>query len=268
MSLSLIATTYNQPADLDLYLRCLREQTRSDFEVVIADDGSTAETRAVVDRHRAEWAGSRLLHVWHEDTGYRKARIVNEAVRQSRGDWLIFTDSDHLVDPRFVADHASQQAPRSLFMGRRVDLSPGFSNWVRQNPDQLFGWEFRIRALASRSRNTQRSVRIDSAAFAKLLKLDQVPDLLGSNFSIDRKLLFEVNGFNEANEHYWGEDGDLYARVSHVGGQIRGRKNFAIQLHLWHALRAPKPDAEQAYQRALTDPSYQVCENGIQPRNR
>lgn len=265
---SLICTTYNQPIDLDLYLQCLRRQTATGFQIVIADDGSADDTRIVINRHRTEWAGDRLVHAWHEDVGYRKAKIVNDAVRLSRGDWLIFTDSDHLVEPHFVQDHFSQRTKRSIFMGRRVDLGQEVSEWIRLNPEKLFTWEFRLRVLHSAwsetpSRNVHRSIRIANSALSKLLRCQKVPDLLGSNFSIDRDLLFEVNGFNEESEHYWGEDGDLFSRVSHVGARIHGRKNYAVQLHLWHPLRQPKPNAEAAYHAMLEDRSYRECARGL-----
>ncbi len=270
---SLIATTYNQPVDLDLYLTSLSRQTIADFQIVIADDGSDARSQEVVARHRDVWARERLLHVWHEDSGYRKAMIVNEGVRQSTGEWLIFTDSDHLVHPRFVEDHLSQRAARTLFMGRRVDLGRGISEWVRQHPKKIFTREFWLRVLISGwsstpSHNPQRALRIANHSLAHFLKLDHVPNLLGSNFSMDRALFYEVNGFNEENEHYWGEDGDLFARVSHVGATIRGRKNFAVQLHLWHVLRSPLPDAEKAYREMLSDVSYRTCAQGLQSRSR
>ncbi len=264
-SVSLIATTYNQPADLDLYLRSLKQQTYAAFEIVIADDGSGEETRRVIAHHQREWAGPRLKHVWHEDQGYRKAKIVNEAVRQSSGQWLVFTDSDHLVHPQFVADHVSQRGTNRLFMGRRVDLTQPVSDWIRKNPVRLFKPGFYLRILSVRGAN--RTLRIAWTPLARALGAFRVPDLLGSNFSIARDLLFRVNGFDESNEHYWGEDGDLYARVSHVGAEIYGRKMFAVQLHLWHPLRKPKPDAEVGYRNRLADPHYQFCKIGLQVKS-
>jgi glycosyltransferase involved in cell wall biosynthesis len=265
---SLIATTYNQPGDLDLYLESLRQQSVPGFQIVIADDGSAHETRQVIERHKETWAGDRLVHVWHEDKGYRKAKIVNQAVRVSAGKWLIFTDSDLIVERQFVRDHVSQRAARSMFMGRRVDLGPGISDWIRANPKKLFSLEFKMRVLASGwgdepSRNAHRLIRIGNSHLASALGCQRVPDLLGSNFSIDRDLIFEVNGFNEASEHYWGEDGDLYSRLCHVNARIHGRKNFAVQLHLWHMPRQPKPEAERAYQSLLADSSYRVCARGL-----
>ncbi len=267
-AISVIATTYNQPADLDLYLRSLARQTYREFELLIADDGSGPETKAVIDRHR-DFFGDRLVHVWHEDAGYRKTKILNLAIRKAKGSFFVFTDSDLIVHPDFLKDHASARQPRGLFMGRRIDLSADFSDWVRANPAHLFSPVFYARlvwdAWIQRStRNLNRAFRISSPQVARWLGMDRVPDLLGSNFSIERGLLLELNGFNEALEHYWGEDGDLFVRARNAGAQIAGRKSFAVQFHLWHAFRKPKPDAEAWYRELQTRTDYVRCERGLE----
>ena len=47
--ISVIVTTYNREDALDAVLRSLARQSDRDFEVVVADDGSTAATAAVID---------------------------------------------------------------------------------------------------------------------------------------------------------------------------------------------------------------------------
>lgn len=267
MSASILATTYNQPKDLELYLLSLKNQTNPGFEIVIADDGSGPETKAVIESFRPHF-GARLKHVWHEDQGYRKTKILNKAIAASAGAWLIFTDSDLIVHPRFIADHLRQAAPRKLFMGRRVDLSPAVSEWVRKNPHEIFDSEFYLRTFmdslrAKGTRNVNRGFRIANPVVSKVLGMHRVPDLLGSNFSISRSLLEELNGFNESLEHYWGEDGDLFVRARNAGATIEGRKSYAVQFHLWHALRQPKPDAETWYRNLLQNKNYVRCENGL-----
>lgn len=271
MRASLIATTYNQPKDLDLYLRTVAAQAdvrNDDWELVLADDGSGAETRAVIEAHRAVFVarGISVRHVWHEDEGYRKCKILNAAVREARGQWLIFTDSDLVLHPQFVSDHLSLEARGRVVMGRRVDLGPAASDWVRAHPKELWSARFRARVLASAwdqppSRNVQRAIR--APRLARAVGGHRVPDLLGSNFSIDRELLERVNGFDESSIHYWGEDGDLFVRLRNVGAEILGRKYFAVQLHLWHKMRQPQPDAQAAYQRKLADRAYVRCEQGL-----
>jgi glycosyltransferase involved in cell wall biosynthesis len=267
---TVIATTYNQSVDLDLYLHSLRSQTDDAFEILIADDGSGEETAEVIRRHQTEFFGDdRLRRVWHADVGYRKAKILNRAVHSARTDWLVFTDSDLVLHPQFIADHLRYRAPNRIFMGRRVDLGEGVSGWIRSHRERLFSPEFYRRILRSGfeekgpTTGYRRSIRIASDSLARMIGAFRVPDLLGSNFSIDRDLLFRVNGFDEAREHYWGEDGDLFVRVRNSGAEIIGRKNFAVQFHLWHARRQPKPDAEVEYAQALLDVAYRTCPVGL-----
>ena len=84
-SLSVVATTYNWPAALDRVLDSLAGQTLPDFEIVVADDGSGPETRALVDGWRGR-LGERLKHVWQEDQGFRAGRVRNLGARAATGD--------------------------------------------------------------------------------------------------------------------------------------------------------------------------------------
>lgn len=268
MKVSLIATTYNQPQDLELYLSTVAAQTTQEFEVVVADDGSGEATRRVVDKFANGPLKGRFIHAWHSDDGYRKGKILNEAIRRAQGEWIVFTDSDLLLHPRFIADHVSRASAQGLFMGRRVELGPRVSDWVRKHVDRLGSPEFYARVVMSdwrgETRNANRSFRIASEGLAHFLKYDQVPDLLGSNFSIHRSLLERLNGFDEAREHYWGEDGDLFVRARNAGADISGRKSFAVQWHLWHERRSPPPKAEEDYQRRVREDFTTVsCERGL-----
>ena len=63
-TVSVVVATYNWPAALDACLHALRRQTEVPLEIIVADDGSGPDTRAVGERHQA--AGPCLQHhVWH-----------------------------------------------------------------------------------------------------------------------------------------------------------------------------------------------------------
>ena len=83
MYISVIVTTYNWPKALKLVLEALSHQDASRFEVVIADDGSTAETRRMIGQFMQN-AAIPITHVWHEDTGFRAAKITNKAVAAAK----------------------------------------------------------------------------------------------------------------------------------------------------------------------------------------
>jgi hypothetical protein len=79
MRLSVIVSTYNQPAWLEKVLRGYAAQTHADFELLVADDGSGPETAEVL-RRAADRTALNLRHVWHEDRGYRRSVVLNRAI--------------------------------------------------------------------------------------------------------------------------------------------------------------------------------------------
>src|SRR4051812_13580812 len=89
-SVSVIVTSYNQASTLKLLFASLERQTYRDFEVVIADDGSSDGTAALCTEQRnfpIQW-------VTQEDQGYRKSKILNQALRHAKANYLIFVDGD------------------------------------------------------------------------------------------------------------------------------------------------------------------------------
>jgi GT2 family glycosyltransferase len=239
------------------------------FDVHIADDGSGAETKAKIES-LAPLFPHGIEHHWHADEGYRKAKINNDVFRKlSDYSVVILVDGDTIAHHRFIEDHLSRHKnrPRLLFMGRRIDLSPNLSSSLSEENITAFNRGLPLSLLASvlarETKNLSRAFRITSPILQKLLRRNRVKDLLGSNFSISRELLFEVNGYDEAYQAYWGEDGDLFVRVRNAGAEIEGLKSFAIQYHLYHPRLEPKKEHEALYQERLRDNSYRRCKMGI-----
>ena len=106
MKLSLIITTYNSEEWLKKVLLGYAVQTESDFEILIADDGSTSKTKELVASFQGKFK-YRLIHVWQEDNGFRKPEILNKAILKSNSDYLLFTDGDCIPKKDFVATHVA-----------------------------------------------------------------------------------------------------------------------------------------------------------------
>lgn len=119
MRLSVIVSTYNHPRALNLVLAGLLRQTRPADEILIADDGSGAETRALIESWSARLP---LRHVWHPDEGFRKCRILNRAIDAARGDYLVFFDGDCIPSAWCLAVHAQRAAPQRYVSGGKVLL--------------------------------------------------------------------------------------------------------------------------------------------------
>ena len=108
MKLSVIITTYNSEDWLRKVLIGYSVQTETDFELVIADDGSTIKTKQVIESFSSKFKYP-ILHVWQEDNGFRKSEILNKAILKANADYLLFTDGDCIPRNDFVTTHLQHQ---------------------------------------------------------------------------------------------------------------------------------------------------------------
>ena len=89
--ISVIVSTYNRPDALSLVLQSLNQQTDTNFEIIVADDGSKNDTKQLVGSFKSI-GFQPLTHVCHEDTGFRLAAIRNLAATYCTGEYFIFLD--------------------------------------------------------------------------------------------------------------------------------------------------------------------------------
>jgi glycosyltransferase involved in cell wall biosynthesis len=239
-ALSLITAVYNKPESLRLVLAAASRQSFTDFELIVADDGSGPAIADVVAEARLSHQFP-IIHLWHEDRGWRKNTILNHAVRVSRADHLVFIDGDCLPSRHFLLDHWNERAERKILMGRRVETSERWSRLlvledVESGAFEKLGWEEAWDGLRGRSLRVEDGIRIPSR-FLRLLLLRNVRGMLGSNFSVARRDLLAINGFDELyNGPGCGEDSDIQYRMSLLGVSGKSLRNLAIQYHIWHPL--------------------------------
>src|SRR3546814_13812264 len=109
-----------------MVLGSLAQQRRgrqcADYEVIVADDGSGAETAALIARLQAAYPVP-LLHAWQPDTGLRLAQSSNNAVLQATGDYVIFMDGDCLVTADFILTHSRLAESGKFVAGARARKS-------------------------------------------------------------------------------------------------------------------------------------------------
>jgi len=105
-SISVIIPTYNRAALLPRSIESILAQTFQDFEIVVADDGSTDDTGSVLASY-----GDRLRVVPCEHRGVAAAR--NAAVAAARGTYVAFHDSDDVAWENRLAVQHEHLAPRS-----------------------------------------------------------------------------------------------------------------------------------------------------------
>ncbi len=249
-SASVIVGTCNDADILESSLAAFSVQGFRNFELVIADDGSSQNYGPILK----EWAPRiqhGIQHVTHEKRGFRKARILNRAIHISRFDTLIFIDMDCLPHHDFVRNHMLYSAPRTAIIGRRAhvrrDMIPPTSRILERGlglnlPSLLRLW------LRGKARV------VEHGFVSPIFYESSNHSLQGSNFSVHRSDVIAVNGFNENFEGWGKEDMELGVRLEFSGVKIRNLRNKVIEYHLVHE-RLPQgnPESDRIFEQTLAN---------------
>lgn len=257
-TVAFLISTYNWPEALRLCLAAVLRQTRMPDEIVIADDGSGPQTRALVEETAAA-SPVPLRHIWHEDRGFRKTIVLNKAIAAVESDYILQIDGDVVPDRHFVADHL-ELAERGCFVcGSRVKLPEDVTRRI------LARGRFRINPLelppsfvlnSFRSRLLRRFL---AERYAR--KIDH---LRGCNMAFWRDDLLRVNGYNEDLLQWGHEDGEIAFRLHFAGVRKKALKMGGNVYHLYH------PESSRAGEQRHLDELERVkrehlawCEHGI-----
>ena len=233
--ISVIVTTYRREDALAAVLRSLSKQTDRDFEVLVADDGSGPATADLVDTWKSE-LGHPLMHVWHEDRGFRAAEIRNRAIVASHGDYCVFLDGDCIVRPDFVAVHRRLAEPGWFVTGNRVLLSPTLTERVLREGLVPERWGFGKWFAERRRGGVNRLTALLHLPLGPLRRLRQRAwrGARSCNLAIWRADLERVDGY-DADYSGWGkEDSDIIVRLLHAGVRRKDGVFATGVLHLWH----------------------------------
>jgi glycosyltransferase involved in cell wall biosynthesis len=253
MRLSVIVSTYNKPHFLERVLWGYAVQTDRDFELVVADDGSGPETAELVRQVRAE-SKMDIVHVWHEDRGFRKTEILNRAIVASRGDYLLFTDGDCIPRRDVVEVHRALARPGRYLAGGYLKLPAGVSERITVE-DVTSGRVSELRWLWAQGwRPGRRALRlVRSPKLAALF--DRITPTAahfhGNNASTWRDAILRVNGF-EGKMGYGGLDRALGYRLENAGVRGIQIRHRAVALHLHHDRPYRHPEVVRA-NRAILD---------------
>jgi len=233
--ISVVVTTYNRPDALGAVLRGLAAQTDRGFEVLVADDGSSDDTRALVER-LARQVPVPVAHVWQEDRGFRAGAARNRAAARARGEYLIFLDGDCVPRPPFVARHRALAEAGWMVAGNRILLSEPFTREVLAAGTPIHGWTLAQWRQARARGAINRLLPLRTLPLGPLRKLGRRrwQRVRTCNLGVWAGDFRAVNGFDEDFEGWGHEDADLAVRLINRGV---GRKEGAFAtgvLHLWH----------------------------------
>jgi glycosyltransferase involved in cell wall biosynthesis len=255
MTASLVVSTYNWKEALALTLRTAAAQRVLPGEVIVADDGSAADTADLV-RAVAQGFPVPLRHVWQDDRGFRLAQIRNRAIAAARHPYIIQVDGDLLLHPRFVQDHLAVARRGRFVRGSRALLSPGSTAALlagrpgRPGPGEP-GLGKRWAALRL-------------PWLGRALLGYGAGDLRGHYLAYWRDDAVRVNGYDERFEGWGREDDEFAQRLRNAGVRKRRLRFAAVVYHLHHA---PRPRPELARNDALLAETARTgrvrCEAGL-----
>ncbi len=235
MFVSVILSTYDSPEWLAKVIWGYAAQTHHGFELVIADDGSSSRTRETIDALRRA-AGLDIRHVWQPRRGFRKCSALNEAIRRSSADYLVFSDGDCIPRRDFLAQHVRLAAAGRFLSGGVVRLPLALSRAISID-DILAGRATAASWLVRNGLRPTRKLRLLAGAG----RLAAVADALlttratfnGHNASAWKADLLAVNGFDER-MGYGGLDRELGERLVNHGVRGRQIRHRAVCVHLDH----------------------------------
>ena len=234
-TISIILTTYNSETWLEKVLWGYTMQSYKDFELIIADDGSTNQTKNLVGKFQTKFKNP-IIHVWQKDEGFQKTKILNKAIIKASCEYILFSDGDCIPRNDFVATHLKNMKKGSFLSGGYFKLNDFVSNsiseidiknqscfqtkWLIENG---LKWNFKLIKLTK------------NKFFAYFMNwiTPTKKTFNGHNTSCFKEDLIAVNGFNE-DMKYGGLDREIGERLFHNNIRSKQIRYSAICLHLNH----------------------------------
>jgi GT2 family glycosyltransferase len=256
MKISLILAFYRNFDALELIFQALSIQTYKNFEVIIAEDDNNPITPGFLAQVKIE---NTIKHVFQEeDLGFRKNMILNQAIKISEGDFIVFIDGDCIPHKNFLKVYARMAAGNEVLFGRRVMLSGQLTNELYKNKD--------LAVLRFGSLFNSKSKKIKYSFSLPIFHHIRKRGIVGANWGLFKNSLVAVNGFDEDYVTAGvGEDNDIEWRLLKYGLKLRSVRFSAVVYHLHHKSNYSAIDTSVGY--SLIDKKMKeghfACRNGL-----
>lgn len=193
LKISIVVPAYNSENHIKKTIKSILNQTYSKFELIIVDDGSTDNTRNIINSIK----DNRIIYYYQKNSGVSKAR--NTGVDISNGDYIAFLDSDDIWENNFLEEciNAINVYPNiNLFCTRIQCLRKGVKTEVNSK-----------KILSKVDKKLYLFNYYDIAYIQPLVSMSSV--------IIRKEAFLNINGFNI--ESYSGEDHELYGKLGLEG---------------------------------------------------
>lgn len=267
MKVTVIICFYNRLNLLPACLDALRACAADFHEVVIADDGSSAEVVEKLKELIRNYDFP-IIHAWHPRNGSRRSATRNNGIRHSTGDYLVFIDADFALLPGAIHSHVKVARLGFFAAGRckyttmeqcRTILAEGPSEYLL---NKIYS-EISDEQLDKEHRRFLRHSLLRRFLLTPARKI-----VFGGHFSAFKKDIEAVNGYDENFVGWGGEDVDFATRMVRRGFRGTSVIKSAKVLHMWHpsemsGLHWTEGDNMKYFSRSKIDV---VCENGLTHR--
>ena len=238
--MSLIISSCNQRDRLRFSLKSAVLQDYYNYEVIVADDGSTDGTQEMI---RKEFPGVQLsINPHHQQGVYTLAENWNTAAGLAVGERLIFTNADCIFPRGFVSAHADQLIKSDIIFGpnERTD----------KHIQSLLSFDytpFELLSEYSKKSKIGKDLRHDTSAYTYNQEYNYYYPW-GNNMSVPSEAFKKAGGFPKLKE-YGGEEILLSKKLqTKLGLKVKSNNN-ALNIHLWHPVtnKMKKPFNEFEY---------------------
>jgi len=110
--ISIIVPVYKVEDYLQRCIDSILEQTFTNWELILIDDGSPDKSGKICDEYAQRDNRVRVFH--KENGGVSAAR--NEGLIQAKGEWITFIDSDDYVDKTFLEDFGLSRYKADIYL--------------------------------------------------------------------------------------------------------------------------------------------------------
>lgn len=234
--ISVILSTYNAVEWLKKTLLGYSVQNFKNFEVIIADDGSTLETSKFISDFSKK-VDFPIIHVWQEDDGFQKTKILNKAILACNSDYILMSDGDCIPRKDFIKIHIKFREEGYFLSGGYFKLPMDISEEITSEDilsQRCFekAW-LKAKGLKSSLKNSKLTA---GRKRAKILNTITPTGATwnGHNSSGWKKDILAVNGFDERMQ-YGGEDRELGERLFNLGIKSKQIRYSAVCVHLEHS---------------------------------
>ncbi|WP_339838569.1 glycosyltransferase family 2 protein [uncultured Flavobacterium sp.] len=254
---SLITPTYNWPEALELLLLSIKNQSVLPDEVLIADDGSKEETTQLIKKFQADFPVP-LIHVFHEDNGNQKPKIMNKAIAKAKYDYIIEIDGDIIMHKDFVKDHLTYAEKGFYLFGSRVNIQQNILKTIFDK--KIISFSFFADGIKKRTRTVRFPLFMK---FAKTHE-ERSGKLRGCNMSFWREDFIKINGFNEGLVGWGIDDSEMIQRLHNIGIKGKRLKQTAIAYHIYHKEQDKQNlEVNNAIEKEATEKKITFIEKGI-----